>query len=164
MSIVNSVFRSYLSVFFPQLPLHCCFLVDSIILLYMAFGLFPIFCYYEQGLLFNFFVQFFLCVCCVSCSWQHTQEDLQLLRSDLDAVSMKCSSFLHQSPSGSSVPTLRSELSLLVEKMEHVYGLSTVYLNKWVSWEFGSRGQYFRFRWKKKCLECFMNSSGRVHP
>ncbi|XP_026964809.1 microtubule-actin cross-linking factor 1 isoform X4 [Sagmatias obliquidens] len=61
---------------------------------------------------------------------EHTQEDLQLLRSDLDAVSMKCSSFLHQSPSGSSVPTLRSELSLLVEKMEHVYGLSTVYLNK----------------------------------
>ncbi|KAB0404951.1 hypothetical protein E2I00_002352, partial [Balaenoptera physalus] len=61
---------------------------------------------------------------------EHTQEDLQQLRSDLDAVSTKCSSFLHQSPSGSSVPTLRSELNLLVEKMDHVYGLSTVYLNK----------------------------------
>ncbi|KAI2516361.1 microtubule actin crosslinking factor 1, partial [Homo sapiens] len=61
---------------------------------------------------------------------EHTQEDLQQLRSDLDAVSMKCDSFLHQSPSSSSVPTLRSELNLLVEKMDHVYGLSTVYLNK----------------------------------
>uniref|UniRef100_A0A8D1X7X2 Microtubule actin crosslinking factor 1 n=1 Tax=Sus scrofa TaxID=9823 RepID=A0A8D1X7X2_PIG len=61
---------------------------------------------------------------------EHTQEDLQQLRSDLDAVSIKCNSFLHQSPTGSSVPTLRSELNLLVEKMEHVYGLSTVYLNK----------------------------------
>nr|XP_023488814.1 microtubule-actin cross-linking factor 1 isoform X28 [Equus caballus] len=61
---------------------------------------------------------------------EHTQEDLQQLKSDLDAVSMKCNSFLHQSPSGSSVPTLRSELNLLVEKMDHVYGLSTVYLNK----------------------------------
>ncbi|XP_069934821.1 microtubule-actin cross-linking factor 1 isoform X35 [Oryctolagus cuniculus] len=61
---------------------------------------------------------------------EHTQEDLQQLRSDLDAFSVKCNSFLHQSPSGSSVPTLRSELNLLVEKMDHVYGLSTVYLNK----------------------------------
>ncbi|KAL4666765.1 hypothetical protein H8959_005454 [Pygathrix nigripes] len=61
---------------------------------------------------------------------EHTQEDLQQLRSELDAVSMKCDSFLHQSPSSSSVPTLRSELNLLVEKMDHVYGLSTVYLNK----------------------------------
>lgn len=61
---------------------------------------------------------------------EHTQEDLQQLRSDLDAVSMKCDSFLHQSPSSSSVPTLRSELNLLVEKMDHIYGLSTVYLNK----------------------------------
>ncbi|XP_048671676.1 microtubule-actin cross-linking factor 1 isoform X31 [Marmota marmota marmota] len=61
---------------------------------------------------------------------EHTQEDLQQLRSDLDAVSMKCNSFLHQSPSSSSVPTLRSELNLLVEKMDHVHSLSTVYLNK----------------------------------
>ncbi|XP_072579852.1 microtubule-actin cross-linking factor 1 isoform X9 [Vulpes vulpes] len=61
---------------------------------------------------------------------ERTQEDLQQLRSEFDAISMKCNSFLHQSPSGSSVPTLRSELNLLVEKMDHVYGLSTVYLNK----------------------------------
>ncbi|XP_074190545.1 microtubule-actin cross-linking factor 1 isoform X19 [Rhinolophus sinicus] len=61
---------------------------------------------------------------------ERTQEDLQQLRSDLDVVSMKCNSFLHQTPSGSSVPTLRSELNLLVEKMDHVYGLSTIYLNK----------------------------------
>lgn len=32
---------------------------------------------------------------------EHTQEDLQQLRSDLDAFSVKCNSFLHQSPSGS---------------------------------------------------------------
>uniref|UniRef100_G1LVE7 Actin cross-linking family 7 n=1 Tax=Ailuropoda melanoleuca TaxID=9646 RepID=G1LVE7_AILME len=61
---------------------------------------------------------------------ERTQEDLQQLRSEFDAVCTKCNSFLHQSPSGSSVPTLRSELNLLVEKMDCVYGLSTVYLNK----------------------------------
>jgi len=95
-----------------------------------AFRLFAVFAYYKQERLSNFFVKFCLHLCRVSCSWQRTQEDLQQLRSEFDAVSTKCNSFLHQSPSGSSVPTLRSELNLLVEKMDHVYGLSTVYLNK----------------------------------
>ncbi|XP_072466054.1 microtubule-actin cross-linking factor 1 isoform X4 [Notamacropus eugenii] len=61
---------------------------------------------------------------------EHTQEDLQQLRSDFDSISTRCKTFLQQSPSGSSVPTLRSELNLLVEKMTHVYGLSSVYLDK----------------------------------
>ncbi|XP_027720446.1 microtubule-actin cross-linking factor 1 isoform X11 [Vombatus ursinus] len=61
---------------------------------------------------------------------ERTQEDLQQLRSDLDSISTRCKTFLQQSPSGSSVPTLRSELSLLVEKMTHVYGLSSVYFDK----------------------------------
>uniref|UniRef100_A0A7N4PX91 Microtubule actin crosslinking factor 1 n=1 Tax=Sarcophilus harrisii TaxID=9305 RepID=A0A7N4PX91_SARHA len=61
---------------------------------------------------------------------EHTQEDLQHLRSDFDNISTKCKTFLQQSPSGSSVPALRSELNLLVEKMTHVYGLSSVYLDK----------------------------------
>lgn len=52
------------------------------------------------------------------------------MRSDLDAISVKCNVFLQQSVSGSSATTLRSELNLMVEKMDHIYGLSTVYLNK----------------------------------
>lgn len=93
----------------------------------MAFRWLPVFCRYK-----DFFLTclIYLFLCCMSCSRQHTQDDLQQLRSDLDAVSMKCNSFLHQSPSGSSVSTLHSELNLLVEKMDRVYGLSTVYLNK----------------------------------
>lgn len=89
----------------------------------------------------------------MSCSWQRTQGDLQQLRSDLDAVSMKCNSFLHQSPSGSCVSTLHSELNLLMEKMDHVYGLSTVYLNKWVSWGFGSKWQCFPLGWEGADLD-----------
>ncbi|XP_074073694.1 microtubule-actin cross-linking factor 1 isoform X3 [Macrotis lagotis] len=61
---------------------------------------------------------------------EHTQEDLQQLKADFDNISTRCKTFLQQTPSGSSVPTLRSELSLLVEKMTHVYGLSSVYLDK----------------------------------
>uniref|UniRef100_A0A6I8NFP0 Microtubule actin crosslinking factor 1 n=1 Tax=Ornithorhynchus anatinus TaxID=9258 RepID=A0A6I8NFP0_ORNAN len=61
---------------------------------------------------------------------ERTQEDLQQLKSELDDVSSRCSGFLQRSPSGPSAPTLRSELNLLVEKMDHVYGLSSVYLDK----------------------------------
>ncbi|XP_056651159.1 microtubule-actin cross-linking factor 1 isoform X5 [Monodelphis domestica] len=61
---------------------------------------------------------------------EHTQEDLQQLRTDFDNISMRCKTFLQQSPSGSSIPTLQSEFSLLVEKMTQVYGLSSVYLDK----------------------------------
>nr|XP_032645496.1 microtubule-actin cross-linking factor 1 isoform X5 [Chelonoidis abingdonii] len=61
---------------------------------------------------------------------ERMQEDLRQLKSDLQDVSERCDSFLHKSPTGSSAPHLRSELSLLVEKMDHVYGLSSVYLDK----------------------------------
>ncbi|XP_048681722.2 microtubule-actin cross-linking factor 1 isoform X19 [Caretta caretta] len=61
---------------------------------------------------------------------ERMQEDLRHLKSDLQHVSEKCDSFLHKSPTGSSAPHLRSELNLLVEKMDHVYGLSSIYLDK----------------------------------
>lgn len=58
------------------------------------------------------------------------QEDLRQLKSDLQHVSERCDSFLHKSPTGTSALHLRSELNLLVEKMEQVYGLSSIYLDK----------------------------------
>ncbi|XP_078536890.1 microtubule-actin cross-linking factor 1 isoform X2 [Lissotriton helveticus] len=61
---------------------------------------------------------------------ERVQEDLQRLQSDLGDVSHRCVLFFKLSPSGSSVPKLRSELDLVVEKMDTVYGLSSVYLNK----------------------------------
>ncbi|XP_034269161.1 microtubule-actin cross-linking factor 1 isoform X20 [Pantherophis guttatus] len=56
--------------------------------------------------------------------------DLHHLRVDLDQLTERCQIFLHKSPTGSSTPQLRSELNLLVEKMDQVYGLSAVYLDK----------------------------------
>ncbi|KAM7138681.1 microtubule-actin cross-linking factor 1 isoform 7-T7 [Macrochelys suwanniensis] len=61
---------------------------------------------------------------------ERMQEDLRQLKSDLQHISEKCDSFLHKSPTGSSAPHLRSELNLLVEKMDHMYGLSSIYLDK----------------------------------
>ncbi|NXT43937.1 MACF1 factor, partial [Pelecanoides urinatrix] len=61
---------------------------------------------------------------------ERTQEDLQRLQSDLRFVSERCYSFLDKAPTGSSTPHLRSELDLVVNKMDQTYGLSSIYLDK----------------------------------
>ncbi|NXR69266.1 MACF1 factor, partial [Rhadina sibilatrix] len=61
---------------------------------------------------------------------EHMQEDLQQLQSELRIVSERCYSFLDKAPVGPSTPHLRSELDLVVNKMEQTHGLSSVYLEK----------------------------------
>uniref|UniRef100_A0A670JV39 Microtubule actin crosslinking factor 1 n=1 Tax=Podarcis muralis TaxID=64176 RepID=A0A670JV39_PODMU len=61
---------------------------------------------------------------------ERLKEDLNHLKDDMEQLSERCTIFLHKSPTGTSTPHLRSELNLLVEKMDHVYGLSTIYLDK----------------------------------
>lgn len=61
---------------------------------------------------------------------QRTQEDLQQLQSELRVVSERCYSFLDKAPAGPSTPHLRSELDLVVNKMEQTHGLSSIYLEK----------------------------------
>lgn len=58
------------------------------------------------------------------------QEDLRQLQSDLRFVSERCYSFLDKVPAGPSTPHLRSELDLVVNKMEQMCGLSSIYLDK----------------------------------
>ncbi|XP_054148157.1 microtubule-actin cross-linking factor 1-like isoform X6 [Melozone crissalis] len=61
---------------------------------------------------------------------ERTQEDLQQLQSELRVVSERCYSFLDKAPAGPSTPQLRSELHLVVNKMEQTHGLSSIYLEK----------------------------------
>ncbi|NWH89835.1 MACF1 factor, partial [Aegithalos caudatus] len=61
---------------------------------------------------------------------ERTQEDLQQLQSELRVVSERCYSFLDKAPVGPSTPHLRSELDLVVNKMEQTHGLSSIYLEK----------------------------------
>ncbi|KAJ8334746.1 hypothetical protein SKAU_G00403850 [Synaphobranchus kaupii] len=58
------------------------------------------------------------------------QQDLDGLRSDLGEVSRRCVSFFQEKPSSSSIPVLRSELNLAVDKMDRLHALSSVYLHK----------------------------------
>ncbi|NXA41394.1 MACF1 factor, partial [Eudromia elegans] len=61
---------------------------------------------------------------------ERLQEDLERLRSELRHVSERCYSFLKKAPTGSSTPRLRSELDLVVNKMDQMNGLSSIYLEK----------------------------------
>ncbi|NXH86493.1 MACF1 factor, partial [Edolisoma coerulescens] len=61
---------------------------------------------------------------------ERTQEDLQQLQSELRVLSERCCSFLDKAPAGPSTPHLRSELDLVVNKMEQTHGLSSIYLEK----------------------------------
>ncbi|XP_046874566.1 microtubule-actin cross-linking factor 1 isoform X2 [Hypomesus transpacificus] len=56
--------------------------------------------------------------------------ELDDLRSSLGDVSRRCLSFFQDKPTSSSVPVLRSELNLAVEKIERLHKLSSVFLTK----------------------------------
>ncbi|RMB91341.1 hypothetical protein DUI87_32480 [Hirundo rustica rustica] len=58
------------------------------------------------------------------------QENLHQLQSELRVVSERCYSFLAKAPAGPSTPHLRSELDLVVNKMEQTHALSSIYLEK----------------------------------
>ncbi|XP_055732109.1 microtubule-actin cross-linking factor 1-like isoform X17 [Salvelinus fontinalis] len=58
------------------------------------------------------------------------QSDLEGLRTSLGEVSRRCVRFFEEKPTSSSVPVLRSELNLAVEKIDRLHNLSSVYLHK----------------------------------
>ncbi|KAF7658897.1 hypothetical protein LDENG_00006450 [Lucifuga dentata] len=57
------------------------------------------------------------------------QSELEGLKKDLNSIAEKTEEML-ASPQSSSAPMLRSELDVTLRKMDHVYGLSSVYLDK----------------------------------
>ncbi|XP_026148889.1 plectin isoform X10 [Mastacembelus armatus] len=58
------------------------------------------------------------------------QVELEGLKKDLDKVSVKTQEILSSPQPSASAPVLRSELDLTVQKMDHAYTLSSIYLDK----------------------------------
>ncbi|KAM3858252.1 plectin a [Diretmus argenteus] len=58
------------------------------------------------------------------------QSELEGLKKDLDTIAEKTEEVLASPQQSSTAPMLRSELDVTLRKMEHVYGLSSVYLDK----------------------------------
>ncbi|KAM4606986.1 dystonin [Polymixia lowei] len=56
--------------------------------------------------------------------------DLNQLKEDLEVMKEKCEMFLKQAASSSSVPTLSSELNVLIQSMTQVHSMSSIYMDK----------------------------------
>lgn len=55
---------------------------------------------------------------------------MESLKKELTSVTEKTEEVLASPQQSSSTPILRSELDVTLKKMDHVYGLSSVYLDK----------------------------------
>ncbi|KAM9345301.1 dystonin [Symphorus nematophorus] len=56
--------------------------------------------------------------------------ELNKLKEDLDVMKEKCELFLRQATGSPSVPTLSSELTVLIQSMSQVYSMSSIYMDK----------------------------------
>ncbi|KAK0139530.1 Microtubule-actin cross-linking factor 1, isoforms 1/2/3/5 [Merluccius polli] len=61
---------------------------------------------------------------------EELQAELEALQSNMGEVSRRCVGFFQDKPTSSSVPGLRTELNQAVEKMDKLYNLSHVFLQK----------------------------------
>ncbi|XP_041511136.1 dystonin isoform X2 [Microtus oregoni] len=58
------------------------------------------------------------------------KKELERLKDDLATITNKCEEFFSQAADSLSVPTLRSELSVVVQSMNQIYSMSSTYIEK----------------------------------
>ncbi|XP_015263783.1 PREDICTED: dystonin isoform X1 [Gekko japonicus] len=58
------------------------------------------------------------------------KKELDRLKEDLETVTDKCDEFFSQAAGSPSVPTLRSELNLVIQNMDQIYSMSSIYIEK----------------------------------
>ncbi|XP_045429072.1 dystonin isoform X26 [Pipistrellus kuhlii] len=58
------------------------------------------------------------------------KKELERLKDDLGTITNKCEDFFSQAAASPSVPTLRSELSVVLQNMNQVYSMSSTYIEK----------------------------------
>ncbi|XP_010564676.1 PREDICTED: dystonin isoform X1 [Haliaeetus leucocephalus] len=58
------------------------------------------------------------------------KKELDRLKDDLGVITDKCEEFFSQAAGSPSVPTLRSELNVVIQNMNQVYSMSSIYIDK----------------------------------
>ncbi|XP_052601171.1 dystonin isoform X17 [Peromyscus californicus insignis] len=58
------------------------------------------------------------------------KKELERLKDDLGTITNKCEEFFSQAADSPSVPTLRSELSVVLQSMTQIYSMSSTYIEK----------------------------------
>uniref|UniRef100_A0A672VG03 Dystonin n=1 Tax=Strigops habroptila TaxID=2489341 RepID=A0A672VG03_STRHB len=61
---------------------------------------------------------------------QELKKELDRLKDDLRVITDKCEEFFSQAAGSPSVPALRSELSVVIQNMNQVYSMSSIYIDK----------------------------------
>lgn len=64
---------------------------------------------------------------------QKLKKELERLKDDLGTITNKCEEFFSQAAASPSVPTLRSELSVVIQNMNQVHSMSSTYMDKYVT-------------------------------
>lgn len=63
---------------------------------------------------------------------QKLKKELDRLKDDLGVITDKCEEFFSQAAGSPSVPTLRSELNVVIQNMNQVYSMSSIFIDKYV--------------------------------
>ncbi|NWS93269.1 DYST protein, partial [Toxostoma redivivum] len=58
------------------------------------------------------------------------KKELDRLKDDLGVITDKCEEFFNQAAGSPSVPTLRSELNVVIQNMNQVYSMSSIFIDK----------------------------------
>ncbi|XP_066035849.1 dystonin isoform X2 [Chamaea fasciata] len=58
------------------------------------------------------------------------KKELDRLKDDLGVITEKCEEFFSQAAGSPSVPTLRSELNIVIQNMNQVYSMSSIFIDK----------------------------------
>uniref|UniRef100_A0A8C3RJQ9 Dystonin n=1 Tax=Cyanoderma ruficeps TaxID=181631 RepID=A0A8C3RJQ9_9PASS len=58
------------------------------------------------------------------------EKELDRLKDDLGVITEKCEEFFSQAAGSPSVPTLRSELNVVIQNMNQVYSMSSIFIDK----------------------------------
>ncbi|XP_061203848.1 dystonin isoform X2 [Neopsephotus bourkii] len=61
---------------------------------------------------------------------EELKKELDRLKDDLGVITHKCEEFFSQAAGSPSVPALRSELSVVIQNMNQVYSMSSIYIDK----------------------------------
>ncbi|XP_005153246.2 dystonin isoform X4 [Melopsittacus undulatus] len=61
---------------------------------------------------------------------EELKKELDRLKDDLGVITDKCEEFFSQAAGSPSVPALRSELSVVIQNMNQVYSMSSIYIDK----------------------------------
>ncbi|NXD67936.1 DYST protein, partial [Eolophus roseicapillus] len=61
---------------------------------------------------------------------EELRKELDRLKDDLGVITDKCEEFFSQAAGSPSVPALRSELSVVIQNMNQVYSMSSIYIDK----------------------------------